>query len=62
MVGLNTAVQEQVDVTTPSYMRKIGRVLEIHDDGTQLVRLVKPPSGPFGFYIAKGSSTNGPGG
>ncbi|KAJ8038734.1 hypothetical protein HOLleu_16242 [Holothuria leucospilota] len=61
MVGLNTAVQEQVDVTTPSFMRKIGRVLEIHDDGTQLVRLVKPPSGPFGFYIAKGSSANGPG-
>ncbi|PIK60833.1 hypothetical protein BSL78_02233 [Apostichopus japonicus] len=59
--GPSSAVMEQIDVTTPSYMRKIGRVLEVYDDGTRLVRLVKPPNGPFGFYIAKGASTNGPG-
>ncbi|XP_033105200.1 uncharacterized protein LOC117107597 isoform X2 [Anneissia japonica] len=44
----------ETDVTRPTHLRKVGRLLQLNKDGTQVIELVKPPSGPFGFYIAKG--------
>ncbi|XP_071948843.1 uncharacterized protein [Antedon mediterranea] len=44
----------ETDVTVPTHLRKVGRLLQLNEDGTQVIELVKPPSGPFGFYIAKG--------
>ncbi|XP_063966196.1 uncharacterized protein KIAA1614-like [Lytechinus pictus] len=52
---------EDTDVTSPTHGRKIGRLLDIKPDRTQVIELVKPPNGPFGFYIAKGTSANGNG-
>lgn len=41
-------------VGDPSFFRPIGRVLQMNPaEGTLLVEMVKPPSGPFGFYIAR---------
>ncbi|XP_071496178.1 uncharacterized protein [Diadema antillarum] len=52
---------EETDVTLPTHGRKIGRLLAVKPDGTQVIQLVKPPNGPFGFYIAKGTSSHGDG-
>ncbi|XP_038063852.1 serine/arginine repetitive matrix protein 1-like [Patiria miniata] len=52
---------EGTDVTSPSHMRKVGKLLNINSDGSQIVELIKPPSGPFGFYIARGTSNFGSG-
>ncbi|XP_022085302.1 uncharacterized protein LOC110976394 [Acanthaster planci] len=52
---------EETDVTSPSHMRKVGKLLNINSDGSQTVELIKPPSGPFGFYIARGTSNFGSG-
>ncbi len=51
----------ETDVTSPSHMRKVGKLLHLNSDGSQVVELVKPPSGPFGFYIARGTSNFGSG-
>ncbi|XP_077986938.1 uncharacterized protein LOC144441254 [Glandiceps talaboti] len=48
-------------VTSPNYLRKVGRILKSNVDGTQVIELVRPPSGPFGFYIARGNEKFGRG-
>ncbi|XP_077968483.1 uncharacterized protein LOC120344403 isoform X2 [Styela clava] len=54
MILSNTNRRKLDDVGTPSYFRPIGRVLQMNPaEGTLLVEMVKPPSGPFGFYIAR---------
>ena len=41
------------------FCRPIGRVLHMNvSEGTVMIEMVKPPSGPFGFYVAK-SKDNG---
>ena len=52
---------EETDVTSPSHLRKVGKLLQMNPDGSQTVELIKPPSGPFGFYIARGTSAIGSG-
>ncbi|KAH3791195.1 uncharacterized protein LOC127838814 [Dreissena polymorpha] len=39
----------------------IGQLQKINHDGTQVVRLTKPESGPLGFYITKGNAKYGNG-
>ncbi|XP_006816485.1 uncharacterized protein LOC102801825 [Saccoglossus kowalevskii] len=48
-------------VTSPNHLRKVGRILKSNVDGTLIIELVKPPSGPFGFYIARGNEKFGRG-
>ena len=40
----------------PKKCQPIGMLQKINLDGTQIVRLLKPADGPFGFYIARGSA------
>ena len=44
----------QIESSTPTNFRSIGTLLRLNPDGTRVVRLTKPPHGPYGFYIAKG--------
>lgn len=52
---LSSASRKKLDdVGNPSYFRPIGRVLQMNPaEGTLLVEMMKPSSGPFGFYIAR---------
>ncbi|CAH1787296.1 unnamed protein product [Owenia fusiformis] len=43
-------------VDSPTHGRVIGKLLALNTDGSQVIELKKPPHGPFGFYIAKGSA------
>ncbi|TRY85586.1 hypothetical protein DNTS_010166 [Danionella cerebrum] len=42
------------DVGRPSAVRAVGRVAQAFPDGTVLLELSRPPSGPFGFVISRG--------
>ncbi|XP_051979455.1 uncharacterized protein si:dkey-121a11.3 [Xyrauchen texanus] len=42
------------DVGRPSAVRPVGRVAQAFPDGTILLELSRPPSGPFGFLISRG--------
>ncbi|XP_029562408.1 uncharacterized protein KIAA1614 isoform X3 [Salmo trutta] len=42
------------DVGCPSGVRSVGRVAQAFPDGTLLLELSRPPSGPFGFLISRG--------
>ncbi len=46
---------DRVD-SSPTHFRQIGKLLAINPDGTQHLELIKPPHGPFGFYIARGNA------
>jgi len=48
------AISEPVD--KPTHFRAIGKLRKLNSDGTQVVELVKPPHGPFGFYIGRGNA------
>nr|CAB3262813.1 uncharacterized protein LOC100183578 [Phallusia mammillata] len=42
------------NVGTPGHFRPIGKVLQMDTrQGTLLIEMVKPPSGPYGFYLAR---------
>ncbi|XP_070531928.1 dentin sialophosphoprotein-like [Ptychodera flava] len=56
-----TTRQRSSSVTSPNYLRKVGRVLKSNLDGTIVIELTRPPSGPFGFYIARGNEKFGRG-
>ena len=43
-------------VDKPTHFRAIGKLKQLNVDGTQVVELMKPPHGPFGFYIARGNA------
>jgi hypothetical protein len=38
------------------HFRPIGKLVSLNMDGSQTILLNKPPHGPFGFYIARGTS------
>ncbi|CAH1271598.1 PARD6A [Branchiostoma lanceolatum] len=42
-------------VSSPGHFRTIGRLVKMMPDNTQVIELIKPPHGPFGFYIARGN-------
>ncbi|XP_046578012.1 uncharacterized protein LOC124285789 [Haliotis rubra] len=42
-------------VDVPTHFRCIGKLKEVNPDGSQIIELSKPPDGPIGFYIAKGT-------
>jgi len=49
---LTTSVRHTSEISRPNYFRPIGRVVSINAvEGTALVEISKPPSGPFGFYL-----------
>ncbi|XP_041370351.1 uncharacterized protein LOC121384160 isoform X2 [Gigantopelta aegis] len=43
-------------VESPKEFRQLGKLIGINPDGSQLVELKKPPNGPIGFYIARGTA------
>ncbi|ESP05002.1 hypothetical protein LOTGIDRAFT_109768, partial [Lottia gigantea] len=43
-------------VEPPKMLRSIGKLLEICSDGSKVVELRKPPDGPIGFYIGRGTA------
>ena len=43
-------------VDKPQHFRAIGKLRQLNPDGTQLIDLHKPPHGPYGFFIARGSA------
>ncbi|XP_052395727.1 uncharacterized protein KIAA1614 isoform X2 [Carassius gibelio] len=51
--GLQRALSVE-DVGRPSAVRPVGRVAQAFPDGTILLELSRPPSGPFGFLISRG--------
>ncbi|XP_072016563.1 uncharacterized protein [Amphiura filiformis] len=64
VIGLYNRPQRSsfdTDVTTPSHGRKVGKLISSDPNGTQVIELVKPPAGPFGFYIARGTYDFGSG-
>ncbi|KAG9343185.1 hypothetical protein JZ751_014164 [Albula glossodonta] len=48
--GLQQALSVE-NVGRPSGVRPVGRVAQVYHDGTVLLELNRPPSGPFGFVI-----------
>ncbi|XP_071097524.1 uncharacterized protein [Haliotis cracherodii] len=42
-------------VDMPTHFRCIGKLKAVNPDGSQIIELSKPPDGPIGFYIAKGT-------
>ncbi|XP_023930451.1 serine/arginine repetitive matrix protein 2 [Lingula anatina] len=44
------------EVESPTHGRAIGRLLSVNSNGSQVIELIKPPHGPFGFYIARGNA------
>ena len=64
VIGLYNRPQRSTfdtDVTSPSHGRKVGHLISRDPDGSQVIELVKPPAGPFGFYIARGTYDFGSG-
>ena len=45
----------------PTHFRPIGKLRQLNPDGTQVVELMKPPHGPYGFCIARGNAKYGRG-
>jgi len=46
--------RNQIEIGHPNHFRPIGRVLNINaSSGDVLVEIVKPPSGPYGFYLGR---------
>jgi len=46
--------RHSIESSNPTNFRSIGTLLRLNADGTRVVRLTRPPHGPYGFYIAKG--------
>ncbi|XP_050414655.1 uncharacterized protein KIAA1614 [Patella vulgata] len=47
---------ETDNVEAPTMLRTIGKLLEINQDGNHIIELTKPPHGPIGFYIGRGTA------
>lgn len=43
------------DVSAPSQVRTVGRVVEVFPDGTTQLQLQRSPEGTFGFCVASGN-------
>ena len=43
-------------VEMPRHYRQLGRILSVSPDGTQMIELMRPPHGPYGFFIARGKA------
>ncbi len=50
LVTVDTAVEN------PTHFRPIGKLKAHNSDGTQVIEMMKPPHGPYGFYIARGNA------
>lgn len=48
-------------VDGPQNFRPIGKLKQLNPDRSQIIELVRPPKGPFGFYIARGNIKYGGG-
>nr|XP_055175295.1 uncharacterized protein KIAA1614 homolog isoform X3 [Nyctereutes procyonoides] len=50
------------DVSAPSQVRTVGRVVEVFPDGTTQLQLQRSPEGTFGFCVASGNGRRDSGG